>query len=190
MPRAGLSPDVLSRAAADLADEVGLERVTMTALARRFDVAVPSLYSHVRSNADLKVQVALLALAELGELVGAEMAGRTGPAAIEALGRVYREYAAAHPGRSAATSVPIDAETARTSSGPRIAETVRTVLERSYGLEDPALTHATRLLGSTVRGWTELEAAGAFGHRAPDAAASWERAVEGLDAVFRGWAAS
>ena len=64
VPRAGLSGDAVTRAAADLADEVGLDAVTLAALARQFGVAVPSLYAHVRSAADVRTRVALLAAAE------------------------------------------------------------------------------------------------------------------------------
>ncbi|MEV1143797.1 TetR family transcriptional regulator, partial [Micromonospora sp. NPDC049799] len=48
MPRAGLTPQTVVRAAADLADEVGLDRLTLAAVAARLGVALPSLYKHVR----------------------------------------------------------------------------------------------------------------------------------------------
>ena len=38
--RAGLSPEIVILAGADLADEVGFEHVTLTALARKFGVKV------------------------------------------------------------------------------------------------------------------------------------------------------
>lgn len=44
MVRAGLTPERLTRAGAELADEVGFDQVTVSALARRFDVKVASLY--------------------------------------------------------------------------------------------------------------------------------------------------
>ncbi len=48
MARAGLTPERLTRAAAELADEVGFGNVTVSALARRFGVKDASLYSHVK----------------------------------------------------------------------------------------------------------------------------------------------
>ncbi|MET7443546.1 TetR family transcriptional regulator, partial [Streptomyces sp. NPDC005568] len=62
MVRAGLTTERLTRAGAELADEVGFEQVTVSELARRFDVKVASLYSHVRNSQDLKTRIALLAL--------------------------------------------------------------------------------------------------------------------------------
>lgn len=76
MVRAGLTPDRLAQAGAELADEVGFEQVTVSALARRFDVKVASLYSHLRNSHDLKTRIALLALEELADRGAAALAGR------------------------------------------------------------------------------------------------------------------
>jgi AcrR family transcriptional regulator len=189
VPRAGLSAQVLTRSAAELADEEGLAGVTVAALARRFRVKAPSLYAHISGNRDLKQRVAVLALAETADRVGEAIAGRSGRDALDALGRTYRDYAAAHPGRHEATALPLDDEVARDSAAPRHAELARAVL-RSYGLAEPHETHAVRLLGATVRGWTDLGLAGGFGRSEPDAEESWQRAVDGLDQVFTAWSAS
>jgi len=189
VPRAGLNAAVLTLAAAELADEEGLAGVTLAALARRLEVKAPSLYAHIAGNQDLKQRVAVLALAETADRVGEAVAGLSGRDAIEALGRAYRDYAAAHPGRHQATSLPLDDQVARGSAGPRHARLARAVL-RSYALPEPGETHAVRLLGATVRGWTELEQAGGFARSDPDAEESWERAVDGLDQIFTAWAAS
>lgn len=61
MVRAGLTTDRVVEAAADLADSIGLDKVTVSALARGFGVKDASLYSHVRSVQDLRTRVALLA---------------------------------------------------------------------------------------------------------------------------------
>jgi len=59
-----------------MADEVGFDQVTLSALARRFDVKVASLYSHLRNSQDLKTKIALLALEELADQGAAALAGR------------------------------------------------------------------------------------------------------------------
>ena len=76
MARAGLSTDRVVRAGADLADEVGFDDVTVSALARRLGVRVASLYSHVGGSDDLRTRIALLALDELADLASAALAGR------------------------------------------------------------------------------------------------------------------
>ncbi|MER7182389.1 TetR/AcrR family transcriptional regulator, partial [Streptomyces hyaluromycini] len=78
MARAGLSTERLVRAGAELADEVGFDQVTVSALARRFDVKVASLYSHVKSSQDLKTRIALLALEELADPSGQRVGGPVG----------------------------------------------------------------------------------------------------------------
>src|SRR3954454_12310044 len=63
--RVGLTQEKLVVAAAELADVEGFEAVTMSARARHFGVRTASLYSHLASTADLREQVAVLALGEL-----------------------------------------------------------------------------------------------------------------------------
>ncbi|WP_374454321.1 TetR/AcrR family transcriptional regulator [Nocardioides sp.] len=191
MPRAGLTSDRVTRAAADLADEVGLDAVTLTALAASFGVAVPSLYTHVRNPADVRTRVALLALEETADLAAEALAGVSGRDALAALGRVWRTYARRHPGRYAATRLPLDSDTALRSAGPRHAELTRAVL-RGYRLDASDETHAVRLLGATFHGYAALDAAGAFGHgtAVPTSDETWERVLDGLDTLIRSWETS
>lgn len=189
MPRIGLTSARVTEAAADLADEVGLEQVTLAALAQHFGVATPSLYTHVRSQADVRVRVALLALEETADRVAAALAGVSGREALAAAGGVWRAYATEHPGRYAATRLPLDAETAAASAGPRHADLSRAAL-RGYHLSDADEVHAVRMLGATFHGYAALDAAGAFGHTgagAPTSDETFERVLDGLHATFTSW---
>lgn len=76
MVRVGLTPERLTLAGAELADEVGFDQVTVSALARRFDVKVASLYSHLKNSQELKTRIALFALEELADRVADAVAGR------------------------------------------------------------------------------------------------------------------
>ncbi|MBG6136662.1 AcrR family transcriptional regulator [Longispora fulva] len=185
MARAGLTTERLTLAAADLADEVGFDNVTVSALARGFGVKDASLYSHIRNAHDLRSRVAVLALAELADRVAAALAGRAGKDALVAFANAYRDYAREHPGKYAATQFPLDPETAAASAAGRHAEMTRAIL-RGYALSEPDQTDAVRLLHSTFHGYVSLEAAGAF--RPPrEAAVSWSRALDALDTVLRNW---
>ncbi|GAA3494730.1 TetR/AcrR family transcriptional regulator [Streptomyces prasinosporus] len=188
MARAGLTAERLTRAGADLADEAGFDRVTVSELARRFDVKVASLYSHVRNSQDLKTRIALLALEELADRAADALAGRAGKDALSALANVYRDYAREHPGRYAATRFPLSPEAAAASAGVRHAQMARAVL-RGYDLAEPDRTHAVRLLGSVFHGYVSLEAAGGFSHSAPDTQETWTRVLDALDALLRNWPA-
>lgn len=188
MARAGLSPARLTTAGAELADEVGFEQVTLSALARRFEVKVASLYSHLASSEDLRTRITLLALEELADRLAPALAGRAGKEALAAFADVFREYAWDHPGRYAAARSRLDAATAAASAGPRHAEMTRAIL-RGYDLTGDDQTHAVRLLGSVVHGYLSLELDGAFSHSAPSSDVSWLRILDGLDTLLRSWPA-
>ncbi|MWA00238.1 TetR family transcriptional regulator [Actinomadura sp. LD22] len=188
MARAGLSAERLTRAAAELADEVGFENVTVSALARRFGVKDASLYSHVKNVQDLRTRVAVLALAELADRAAAALAGRAGKDALVAFAGAYRRYAKEHPGRYTAARLRLDPETAAASAAGRHAEMMRALL-RGYHLAEPDQTDAVRLLGSVFHGYVSLEEAGGFDHSraARDVEASWHRALDAVDALLRNW---
>ncbi|NGN67530.1 TetR family transcriptional regulator [Streptomyces sp. A7024] len=189
MARAGLSADRLVLAGAELADEAGFDQVTLTALARHFDVKVASLYAHVKNSQDLRTRITLLALEELADRAEDALAGRAGKAALAALGGVYRDYARQHPGRWAAAQQRLDSETAAASAGVRHARMTRALL-RGYAIEEPDQTHAVRLLGSVFSGYVGLELGGGFDHSAPDTDETWARIMDALDALLRNWPAA
>ncbi|MEU8191100.1 TetR family transcriptional regulator [Micromonospora carbonacea] len=109
MPRAGLNRQVVVREAARLADEVGLDRLTLAALANRLGVALPSLYKHVRGADELNQKLAALATAELADALTAAAAGRAGGDALRSRTR---------------SSTPSYACTTRTT--PRLRPIIRT----------------------------------------------------------------
>ncbi|MGW1210138.1 TetR-like C-terminal domain-containing protein [Streptomyces sp. NPDC002499] len=186
MARAGLTTERVVAAAADLADEVGFENVTLSALARRFGVKDASLYVHVRNAQDLRTRVALLAGGELIDRIAEAVAGRAGKDALTAFADAYREYALERPGRYAATQLRIDQDLiADTPAFRRTAEITYGML-RAYGLEEPDLTDAVRLLRATFHGYCALEAGGGFG--APrDVRRSWDKAVAALHIALENW---
>jgi AcrR family transcriptional regulator len=189
MGRVGLTTERLVQAGAELADEAGFEEVTVSALARRFDVRVASLYSHVKNSQDLRTRIALLALEELADRAADALAGRAGKDALTALADVYRDYAHEHPGRYAAAQLRLDPETAAASAGVRHAQMTRALL-RGYDLAEPDRTHAVRLLGSVFSGYVGLELGGSFSHSAPDTDETWARVLDALDALLRNWPAA
>lgn len=187
MPRAGLTGEVVVRTAADLADEIGFEATTLSAVARVLGVRVASLYSHVDGSTGLREGMAGLALDELADLVADALAGRSGRDALVAFAAAYRDYARAHPGRNAATRVRLGPDSPALAAGRRHADLTRAVL-RGYGLDEADAVHATRLLGSVVHGYTDLELGGSFDHSEPPSAESWDRVLDALDHTLRSWA--
>jgi AcrR family transcriptional regulator len=186
MARAGITADRLVAAAADLADEVGFENVTLSALARHFGVKDASLYSHVKNLQDLRTRLALLAGGEMIDRIAAAVAGRAGKDALAAFAGAYREYALERPGRYAATQIRIDQSLVADTPAFRRAAEITYGMLRAYGLEEPDLTDAVRLLRSTFHGYCALESTGGFG--APrDVQRSWDRTVEALHVALQNW---
>ncbi|MEU6506411.1 TetR-like C-terminal domain-containing protein [Streptomyces sp. NPDC046942] len=186
MARAGLTVDRLIAAAADLADEAGFENVTLSALARRFGVKDASLYSHVRGLEDLRTRLALHAGGELIDRIAPAVAGRAGKDALAAFAGAYRAYALEHPGRYAATQIRIDQSLIADSPALRRTAEITYGMLRAYGLDEPDLTDAVRLLRSTFHGYCALESAGGFG-AARDVQASWDKAVDALHLALTHW---
>lgn len=174
VPRAGLSGPVVVAEAARLADEEGLEALTLAALAGRFGVAVPSLYKHIDGLDGLRRSLAISGLRELG----ATLEGTTG---LRPLAHGYREWARAHPGRymlSLRAAPADDAEHAAVAG--EVLAIVNGVLAE-HGLAGEAAIDGARLLRSTLHGFVSLEAAGGFG-LPRDIECSFERLLDALEA--------
>jgi len=149
-----------------MADELGYDALTLTVLADRLGVAVPSLYKHIASLEALRVGIAVLALRELGSAMQAA-AARTSrerqPSALTAIADAYRGYAARRPGCYAATI------RAAGPTHPALAEASALALTTAYaalaelGLEGADAVHAARAFRSSLHGFVALDAAGSFG---------------------------
>ncbi|MFI9423895.1 TetR/AcrR family transcriptional regulator [Streptomyces achromogenes] len=186
MARAGLTVERLVEAAAELADEAGFDRLSVSALARRFGVKDASLYSHVRNLQDLRTRLALYAGGELIDRIAAAVAGRAGKEALTAFAGAYRDYALEHPGRYAATQIRIDQALIADSPALRRTAEITYGMLRGYGLTEPDLTDAVRLLRSTFHGYCVLESAGGFG-AGRNVRASWDKAVDALHLALTHW---
>lgn len=177
MPRAGLTPDGVVAAAADLADEVGLEQLTLTALAERLGVRQPSLYKHLAGLPAVHRGIAVAAKRELAEVLGRTAVGRSGGDALRALAHAYREWAVAHPGRYALTTCApepgdVDDEAASAAVVDIVARVVAPIVtpgaaapghSGDSGHLDTEVVHAIRTLRAILHGFVVLEREGGFG---------------------------
>lgn len=188
MARIPLTPKSIFAAAADLADRDGFDAIVVSAVARQLGVQTASLYGHVRDREAILGGVQELAMGELADVISAEIAGRAGRDALNALGDAQRTYARTSPGRWESLQRRVQPGVERTESTIRVATLTRAVL-RGYSLSDDDIVHAARMGGAMVAGFIALERTGAFDHRDQDVEESWRRAVGALDTVFASWAA-
>jgi AcrR family transcriptional regulator len=165
-PRVGLSRDAVVEAAAALADEEGLEELSLSTLASKLGIRTPSLYNHVAGLEGLRRELALLGLRELGRRIGRVAIGKSTDEATFAIARAYRDFVKERPGLYAATvrssrlSYPNDPEFE--AAERETFEAVLAVLA-SYGLRGEDAVHAARGLRSVAHGFATLEVAGGFG---------------------------
>lgn len=186
MPRAGLSPERVVDEALALLDQGGPEGVTLTAVAERVDVAVPSLYKHVAGLDDLRRRLAVRCVEELGAELTAAADGRTGSDALHAIAGAYRGWAATSPGRYAATLRAPDPDDAdHLVASDAVLATLVVVMD-GYGLTGDDAIHAIRTVRAALHGFVALEAAGGFG-LPQDVDASFARLVAALDRSLRAW---
>jgi AcrR family transcriptional regulator len=167
VPRAGLNRAAVVEAAAALADEGVGEELSLARLAERLHVRKPSLYNHVAGLGDLRRELALLGLRELGRSLSRAAVGKAGREGLFVLAEAYRAFVKQRPGLYAATvrsyrlSDPDDPE-----FGAAEGEALEPVLAvlASCGVHDQEeAIHAARGLRSIAHGFATLEGAGGFG---------------------------
>ena len=179
MARAGLSEDRVVEEAERMADEVGLQRLTLAALAERLGVRQPSLYKHIDGLPALHRTIAVRARVELADVLGRAAVGRSRGDAIRSVATAYRAWALEHPGRYSATlRAPDPGDTDDVAASTAAVSVVLEILS-GYDLRDDAAIDAARALRSSLHGFVSLEAAGGFGLPV-DIDRSFERLVDGL----------
>ncbi|MEU4454263.1 TetR/AcrR family transcriptional regulator [Nocardioides sp. NPDC023903] len=192
MGRPGLNRSAVIAAAADLADQLGFDAVTISVLARHLGVRSPTLYSHISGATDLRTAVTAYVLDELADATSTAMAAGEGRDLLVAYADAIRDFARRSPGRYDATTrqhvppasepaaeIP-DSVAAAITAGRRNADLALTVV-RSYGIAETNETYAVRLMSSLIHGYITLELAGTFAHSDPPSETTWPEALDDLD---------
>ncbi|MFC3746750.1 WHG domain-containing protein [Paenibacillus sp. GCM10012306] len=162
-PRAGLDVDILVRAAAEIADEEGIEEVTLARLAAKLGVRSPSLYNHINGLQGLRTQLAIYGLGELNTAIASAAEGLSGDDAVQAMGRAYVEFARSRPGLYKTTLSSPDPNNAElVAASERILSQIINLLQ-VYNLGKEGELHAVRGLRSILHGFASIVQEGGFG---------------------------
>jgi AcrR family transcriptional regulator len=186
VPRAGLSTDRVVTEAAELADEVGLDQLTQTALAARLGVRQPSLHNHVAGSDALLRLISMRGKAELGDVLGRAAIGRARDDALVAMAHAWRAWALAHPGRYQAAergAAPGDAE--HEAVARRTVEVMAAVID-GYGIHGEDAIDAIRAFRAALHGFISLEANHGFAFPA-SVDRSFDRLVHALASALSSW---
>lgn len=186
MPRAGLNTDRVVGEAADLADEVGPDQLTLVALAARLGVRQPSLYKHVASLDSLQQQISMLAKAEFGDVLGRAAIGLARDDALIAMAHAWRAWALKHPGRyQIGQRAPASGDAGHKAVADRTVQVMAAVMA-GYGLEGDDAIDAIRAFRAVLHGFVSLEASGGFGLPA-SVDRSFDRLVRTLVSALSSW---
>ena len=183
MPRAGLTPGRVIAEAATVADEVGLDRLTLAAVAHRCGVSLPGLYKHVAGLDEVKRGISIAAVRELTQVAAAAAAGVSGRDALAAISSPYRSYALTYPGRYAASIIAPASGDAEHTEAAEQAFVVIAAAFKGYHLDGESLIHAIRMWRAACHGIATMESAGGFG--LPESIdVSFGLLMSALDAAF------
>jgi AcrR family transcriptional regulator len=162
MPRAGLSPEVVTRTATEIVNREGGNALTLARVAAELGVRSPSLYNHVDGLEALERSVALSGIDQLAEICRSAVMGRSGLDALRELATAYRSFARNQPGVYAHTQIarPDDSEFGERTQ--RVLEPVVAVMS-GFGLKGDELIHAARTLRAALHGFASLENGRGFG---------------------------
>lgn len=162
MPRAGLDPDIVTKAAAVIVDADGLAALTLARLAAALGVRLPSLYKHVTGLDDLTVRVTTLAIRRLADDVTAAAIGRSGRHTLLAIAEAYRRFAVEHAGLypliQAAPELTLKAQRAEVAR----ALGIFSAIVASYDVPGEVSVHAIRMVRAGLHGFADIEARGGF----------------------------
>lgn len=176
---------VIEKAAA-LADDIGLDELTITKLGRSLGIAPPGVYRHVTDLADLRKAIGQKAARELAVALSIECAGHSGAEALTALSHTFRGWAKQHAAQYAALQIAPDPDD---EDGVAAADELLTVISsaiQAYRLTGDDLTDAIRLIRSTLHGFITLEQGDGF-KQSRNLDASFDRIVASLTLALATW---
>ena len=186
MPRVGLTQDRVIEEAERIADEIGLSRLTLAAVADRVGVRQPSLYKHIEGMDGLQRSISIRAKHELANVLARAAVGRERGDAITAISHAYRAWARRHPGRYSAVQRPPAPGDSDDLAASEAAMQILVDVLTAYRLRDEDAIDAIRALRSTLHGFITLEAAGSFALPA-DIDRSFQRLVQALITALEHW---
>jgi AcrR family transcriptional regulator len=161
--RPGINKLVVLQAAIELADEMGLEQVTLALIAQKLKIKTPSLYNHVDGMPGIRKDLADWSLSRMKEQLADAAIGVSGEEALMAMGLAYLAFARKHPGLYEATLyAPDRSDPVSLKRAEEFVHLILRVLE-VYHLSEEDSLHTVRGLRSIFHGFVSLEIKKGFG---------------------------
>jgi AcrR family transcriptional regulator len=161
-PKIGLDLTTILETAGEIADQYGIQEVTLANLAKKLNIRPPSLYNHFDGLPGLRKQLAIYGIDRLYEEVAHSAIGVSGTDAVIAISKAYVNFARKHPGIYEATLLAPDPEDEDAQrAGAKVVDLSVRVLQ-AYDLDGDIALHAVRGLRSILHGFASLEQRGGF----------------------------
>jgi AcrR family transcriptional regulator len=143
--------------AGSIADEEGLDTLTLTRVAKKLGTSQPALYRHVESFDDLIRSLGLQGREILAGRLAKSAIGVAGEDAVRAMGLAWRQMVVDHPGLYAATDrYPCAGDPELEAAVNRVVETLALALV-DFDLSEDDKVHAARTMRSAFHGFSHLE---------------------------------
>jgi len=167
MARYGLDKEKVIQKAAELANERGLNNLSLKELADSLGIRPPSLYNHIKSLDELKHGMMLYALSRMTKEVTVAVIGKSEDDAIRAMCKAYYLFAINNPGlyESMQWYNRFEDEAVADASQDFIMVIDKVLLP--YKLNDEQKQHVFCLLRGLVHGFSSLAAFGGFSSEMP-----------------------
>lgn len=88
-PRIGLTQKMIIDAAAEIADQEGVNGVSLAALSKKMNVRPPSLYNHINGLQAIRAELAVRGLTKLFDQMADSVTERKGDSAMLSLAHAY-----------------------------------------------------------------------------------------------------
>lgn len=175
-----LNSQIILNAATELAEEKGLENVSLLQVAKKLGVKSPSLYNHLSGLQELSSGIAKLAIARLESAIRSAAVGRSKEDALMAIAMAYRKFARENPELyKAILRFPDYSDRGIQEAGHTVVRILYQVME-PYSYSKEETIHFVRGFRSALHGFVSLEEAGFFQDIEADGDTSFERLVSRL----------
>lgn len=157
-----LDSQTILNAAAELAEEKGLENISLLQIAEKLGVKSPSLYNHLSGLQELSMGIANLAINRLEDAIRSAAIGRSKEDALLSIASAYRKFAKENPELyKAILRFPHYNDSGIQEAGHSVVRILYQVMEPyHYSKEDTI--HFVRGFRSALHGFISLEEAGFF----------------------------
>ena len=164
MARVGLDKNLIVERAAGLANERGLDNITLKVIADEFGVQTQSLYNHIKNLDDLKKSLMLYGWKQLEAKLLLAVVGVSGYEALRAMCYAFYEYATGNPGVFNAMLWYNKFHDEETQNATKQLFVVLFKIMGTLNIPDETINHLIRTFRSFLEGYALLVNNGAFGN--------------------------